>query len=97
MRPVHIADLDMVTRALLALPCHDRRAAAARIVARADVADRYRKRTGQAHPTFGSGTLASAIPRKVDAAQPARCDAIYFDALAAIIAALQARMRHQNP
>ncbi len=91
MRPVHIADLDMVTRVLLALPPADRPEMARSIVARADVADRFRKHTGRAHPHFGSGTLASAIPRRVDAAQPARCDVQYLDALTVIVSALQCR------
>lgn len=95
MRPVHIADLDMVTRHLLALPPNDWAQTAKVIVEHADLADRFRKRTGRAHPQYGSGTLASAIMRHVNAAQPARCDTLYLDALDVVVNALRTRLTHQ--
>lgn len=88
MRPVHIADLDMVTRYLLSLPAQDHAQAAARIVARADTADRYRKRLGRVHPAFGTGTLASAIPGTVVMPRPAHYDIAGLQALGEIQCAL---------
>ena len=61
MRPLHLFDLDVVVRAALAQPPEMRRRFLEQAVIRADVADRFRKRLGRAHPEYGDGSLATAV------------------------------------
>ncbi|MEJ6398048.1 DUF7742 family protein [Yoonia sp. 208BN28-4] len=89
MRPFHIADIDVAVRYLLSVPQADWSATAHQIVKRADLADRFRKRLARAHPEWGTGTLATAIPARVGRAYPAHCDGTYLAALAVLINALQ--------
>ena len=60
MRPILLGDLDVAARVLLAVPEPDRPARMARILVIADLADRYRMRTGRNHVSFGDGTLSAA-------------------------------------
>lgn len=88
MRPVHLADLDAATRVVMAAAEADRALVAAELVRAADIADRFRKRLGKAHPDFGTGTLTSATagwPR----APVLRIDKTYRICLSAVIRALQ--------
>lgn len=91
MRPTYLSDLDQAARAVLAVPAQDRAAAAAKIVAQADTADRYRKRLSKAHHEFGTGTLTSAV-QDVPRADIAYCHAEYRACLALVLAA----MSHQS-
>ena len=66
MRPAMHGDLTALARHLLTLPPPDRPAACARLLDQADAADRFRKRLGRAHATWGNGTLmarAMALPQ----------------------------------
>ena len=66
MRAVLLADLEQGARALLARPNCDWPDLAALMIAQARLADKYRKRTGRAHPDWGNGTLhdrAIRLPR----------------------------------
>lgn len=60
MRRVMVADVVCLAEVLAALPQGLRRQVVEKIVARADLADRYRKRFAQQH-AFGDGTLSGAI------------------------------------
>ena len=95
MRPVHICDLDAGVRALLVVPPAAQPARARQIVADADTADRYRKRTGRLWRDYGPGTLAGAAARWGRSAAPAFCDARYRAALAVLLAALADRAAHR--
>ena len=91
MRPIHLTDLDQAVRTMLALP-RDRHPATARaIVARAGLADRYRKRLRRRHPVWGDGTLAAAARGIGAPVCRVRCDADYRDALALLLVALTGR------
>lgn len=61
MRQVTINDIDIMARKLACLPDDDRLPAAESILARADYADKYRKRHGKLHAAWGGGNLASAV------------------------------------
>ena len=66
MRPVLHADVICAARVLLCLPSGRRWQAAQELVARAEAADRYRRRLGRTHPGWGNGTLMAAdqsLPR----------------------------------
>ncbi|SEM43755.1 hypothetical protein SAMN04488003_101110 [Loktanella fryxellensis] len=86
MRPVHVTDLDIAARTVLAYGP----VTAVRIVAGARLADRYRKRMRRRHRLWGDGTLAGACAAIGPAAPPGACDAAYRTALAAVLAALAA-------
>jgi hypothetical protein len=82
-------DLDLLTRFLMAHPPHNRTALTFGLLDQADIADRYRKRTGRRHPVHGEGsvhTLALAGDRVVAAAF---CHAGYLDGMATLLAAIR--------
>lgn len=89
MRPVHLTDIDMVTRVLLAVPTVEWAAVARRIIQGARMADRYRKRFGQRHPVWGDGSLSAASAAQPGAVPPTRCHATYRQALIIVIDALE--------
>lgn len=60
MRPVQLADLEVVARVLLLLDPAARPALMARLIQQAARADQHRIATGQPHPHYGTGTLMSA-------------------------------------
>ncbi len=60
MRPVLPLDVAAAARALLALPDAERNVVCQRMLAQADAADRYVRRTRKLHPHWGNGTLLSA-------------------------------------
>ena len=60
MRPVGWLDLDAVLRAVAGAAPGEAEARVDEIVARASVADAWRRRTGRRHPHYGDGTLAAA-------------------------------------
>ena len=88
MRPVLHGDVSAAACALLALaPCCRPRALAA-MLAEADAADLFRKRTGRAHPRWGNGSLMAAALGHKRAPEPfldqpdyAACMALVFEAL----------------
>lgn len=61
MRPIGFADIEYVTRVLLAAPRDEAECIVAEICQRAHDADRYRSRFKAMHPKFGTGTLMSAV------------------------------------
>lgn len=88
MRPILPADLDLAARVLLNLPKVERRAVIARLIGQADIADRYRKRLGRAHPLYGSGSLMAAALRHRHDAPARHCDDDYCACLAEVLDAL---------
>lgn len=89
MRSVLPGDLRAAACALLPVPRAARGAALAALLARAEAADRYRRRLGRAHPAWGDGTLAAAagpVPP-----EPFADDPDYLDALGRVVAVLAAR------
>lgn len=95
MRPVHLADIEVAARVLLTLAPHDRADQMAKLIANADVADRYRKRLGCPHPVFGTGTIMSAAASFRQAARPGQMDANTLDALVVVIKGLADRRGNQ--
>jgi len=91
MRPVVHADVVTAARALLAAPEEARAGLAARLIAEAGAADRWRLRTGRRHPLWGNGTLAAAAHRRALAREPALDDRDYCACLLRVFAALLAR------
>lgn len=97
MRPILPADLDLAARVLMTAPIADRRVVMARLIAQADIADRYRKRLRKAHPLFGSGSLMAAALRHDHSAPARQCDDHYCACLADVLCALAAyRRRHES-
>lgn len=78
-------------RVLLAAVPGDRPTTMRRMLAAAEVADRYRRHMGRAHPRFGTGSLmaaAAAWPRRPE---PLLDDPEYLACLACVIEALLRR------
>jgi hypothetical protein len=88
MRHIAPSDLSAAARALLALPEPARTAAAARLVAETEAADRYRKRFGRSHPLWGNGTLEGAARGRPLAEPRSLSDTEYLSCLAAVIDAI---------
>lgn len=84
MRPILPADLDLAARWLLTLPAAARPVAMAGMMAEAEEADHFRRRTGRAHPRSGDGSLICLLllcPRET-----ARCCGTdYLEALQAVL------------
>ena len=88
MRPVVPSDLDHCVRALLTLDEGARAAAMARILRRADLADRFRKRSGRLLSGAGDGSLMTAAWTIARRPPAPRCDAAYCACLAVVVEAL---------
>lgn len=84
-------DLEAGLRVLLACPPSRRAARAAALLRQAAIADRFRQRSGQAHPRYGSGSLMSAALRHPRAPLPDHCDASYRACLSVLLCAIAAR------
>ncbi len=88
MRPILPPDLDLLTRVALPLPVEHRAGAIAQILSAADLADRYRKRTGRLHPLHGDGSVLSVALQHRPSAVGPFCDARYCTALATVLLAV---------
>ncbi|MDW4496806.1 hypothetical protein R5H30_02345 [Sulfitobacter sp. D35] len=92
MRPVLVTDLLAVAEALCGVPADRRAACAQDILERAEIADRFRKRTGRRHPLWGIGTLASAVGPTGAGPRPAAGD---YDFLACLSLGADALRAHR--
>lgn len=85
------ADVVAAARALLAVPRGDRAALAARMLAEAEAADRWRRRLRRRHPLWGDGTLAAVAAGRRQAPEPWLGDAEYCDCMLHVFEALLGR------
>lgn len=89
MRSVHLTDLNIATRVLMAAKeCH-RQTLAQDIIANARIADKFRKKTGRNHVKWGAGSLADACRHLSKARRLQDCDPLYLRCLATVVAALR--------
>lgn len=88
MRPILLGDLDAAVRAVLVVPPSERRSRIARIIERAERADRYLGATGRFHPEDGNGSLGSAARSSMLIPAGTRCDRAYLLALEVVVLAL---------
>lgn len=88
MRPILPPDVDLWARVVLRVPRVDRVGAVRQTLDHADIADRWRKRLGRAHPEFGDGSVLWLLSRS-DPVQQRFCDAEYCEALAVVAGAIQ--------
>jgi hypothetical protein len=88
MQAVHLTDLDIAARVLAGRACETRDKLARRMIAFAHLADRYRKRTGKAHPRWGAGALQDAARRLGPVTDADARSEDYRSALATILRAL---------
>ncbi|MCW1952361.1 MAG: hypothetical protein KIH44_013455 [Octadecabacter sp.] len=89
MRSVGLSDLDIATRALLAVPRAGWPTIAASLIEDAHTSDLWRKRRGCPHPDGGTGSLyaqASLYPRVATSQSSAR----YCAAMGVLLHALEA-------
>lgn len=91
MRPLLPGDLIAAARVLLAVPEAERPVAIRRMIAEAEIADRYRKRLGRGHRLYGNGSLMAAAMRRQLLPEPFLGDPDYLDCLATVIRALSER------
>jgi hypothetical protein len=61
MREVHASDIVAVARMLLSVPPFARDRVCAEVMIHADCADKFTKRLGRPHRTWGNGTLLAAV------------------------------------
>lgn len=85
MRAIHLSDLNLATRTLLAVPARARAATMQDLVGAAQVADKFRKQTGRAHSVYGNGTLGAACQHRKKAKMPDRCDETYLECMGIVI------------
>lgn len=85
MQLVGLGDLAAAARAMMAVPEARRGPLLQRLLDEADLADRYRRTSGRAHPVFGNGTLMSAALARPQAHSAAPGDADYLACLAQAI------------
>lgn len=91
MRPVLHGDVANTARALLLVPAPGQSALCSRIIAEAEIADRYVRATGRAHPLWGNGSLMSAARKRPLADEPDFDDLAYCRCFEIV---LQALIRH---
>ena len=96
MRPVLHCDLTAAARALLAAPVSVRGELVARIVQQADFADRYSRRVGKEHCSWGNGTLATAARQYVLADEPTLDNSEYCECMILVLGSLIGRRTHQS-
>ncbi|MBQ2263475.1 MAG: hypothetical protein II336_19195 [Loktanella sp.] len=84
MRGLHLADLEWVTRVLLAVPEVARGELLEQILVATACGSRHYLRTGRAHPAHGVGTLMSAASRLPMVPRPATLGPEYLRCLAMI-------------
>jgi hypothetical protein len=89
MRPLLPGDLDCAVAVVMAQPPEARAGVAAELLAQADLADRFRKRLGRAHPVYGTGSLMSAALGWPDAPRGRVHDTSYCAALIVVLTAVQ--------
>lgn len=85
MRRLFLSDLHHAACALRGLPNAAQSTRMRDALIAAQIADRYRKRLGKAHPEHGTGTLSSALG---PVTEPSFCDTAYLRAMQSVIAAL---------
>lgn len=93
MRPVLPGDVAAAACALLALQPPDRPDAMVKMMAHANMADRYRFVTGRAHPRWGNGSLAAVARNLPREQEPYQDDPEYCDCMLTVYAALKT---HRN-
>jgi hypothetical protein len=89
VRPLLPGDLDCAVAVVMGQPPEARAGVAALLLAQADLADRYRKRLGRAHPAFGTGSLMSAALNWPEGPRRRVYDASYCAALIVVLTAVQ--------
>lgn len=87
---VTLSDVIVLARALWVRPLAQRGALAARYIARARCAGRYRRVHGRTHPRFGDGTLSAAVLLDADGPCLQAPAAMSADFAACLIEATQA-------
>lgn len=88
MQTIGLGDLAAAARALMAVHETRRAPLLRRLMDEADLADRFRRRQGRAHPVYGNGTLMSAALARPQAKPPANDDVEYLACLAQAIEAV---------
>ena len=89
MRRAHLTDLNIATRVLMAVPMENYQNLAEKLTQNADAADKYRKKTGRAHPIWGVGSLVDACIGQIQAPPQTGCDANYLACLSTVMAVLR--------
>lgn len=99
MRAIHLHDIDLAARVLVGLSGEaERREAMARMLAEADLADRYRKRTHRLWHCRQDGSLAAAARETGPVAPLSHCDREYLRALIVVAEEVERfRARREPP
>lgn len=88
MRAVTHGDTSSAARALLNVPSAIRRAVLSQMLHKAHAADRYRKRTGDAHPIWGNGSLMAVARMGPMGNEPDLGDPDYCECLVQVLEAI---------
>ncbi|MEP5730939.1 MAG: hypothetical protein ABJL67_16405 [Sulfitobacter sp.] len=93
MRALHLSDLRAAVRALLHVPCSERKSVCDDMIGEADIADRFTRKLRKRHPRWGSGTLGDAAHTRGMAAEDNIDDVEYLTCLRIVVTALLDRRR----
>ncbi len=88
MRAILHGDVTAAARVLLLRPPEARPRFIRRLLSEADGADRYRKRTGRAHPHWGNGCLMAAALKYEAAPEPFLSDRDYAECMVIVLEAI---------
>jgi hypothetical protein len=89
LREVHLSDLTVAARALLAVPPCLRTCLCVRLFDEADCADKFTKRMGKPHTNWGNGTLMAAARSRKILPERAFSDHEYASCIVLILQSLQ--------
>ncbi|WP_342075405.1 hypothetical protein [Yoonia sp. SS1-5] len=96
MRHAGLADIEAAARVLRLVAPAARHQVIAQLCDAADLADKYRKRLGRAHPVLGHGTLMSAAYCLPMASRPSATDPAYLACLQVVTGHLERRAIHHR-
>lgn len=93
MRPVTYSDVSFAARALWAVSVPLRQDLCAQMFYEAEIADRFTRRLGKAHPRWGRGTLAETALWRCLALDPGSDDPDYCTCVTQVLEQFAARSR----
>jgi hypothetical protein len=96
MRPILYGDLHEAARRLACLPLDRRQRAIGTILDQAQAADRWRKKFGVEHSSWGNGSLVMAVARAWPEPERSVSEIEYLSALAEVALAIALWRRDQD-
>jgi hypothetical protein len=96
MRPILVSDVLALARILLNWPESGRAEIARVLIVQTQIADSYRQKVGQAHPTWGDGSIGSRARKALPNQEPDADCADHLAAIAIAAKSLQSALVRHN-